>query len=130
MHTEYYPLHQLHKDMSEEEWIHEAVDHYRMVYNFDKKTKQEARIIHKNWKALAEFMPERFKTGVHLMQAQAAFMGESIWIVDGKLDHDLHRLCGTCLKHGVVSRGHPKAWCTNCNDYCETVGWDHNKEKS
>lgn len=122
MTTEYYPLHQLHKDMTEEEWKVEAVRHYRMEYNFDEKTEQECRIVRKNWKALVEVMPEKLKTGVHLVGAEVAFMGENIWVVDGELDHDLHLLCGTCHKHGVLSRN-SKVWCTNCDGYRKTVGW-------
>lgn len=95
-------------------WVHGLIYYYKRLYNFDEKTKDERTLVGQWLKRLQETMPENYRTGCHLAAPNAAFMGEDIWIVDGKPQHNLHFRHIPCNKYALLYRKNI-LWCGVCD---------------
>jgi hypothetical protein len=100
---------------------------YRRDYNFDEKTDAEWALVHK-WEArLKETMPEEYKTGCHMVAAEAAFMGDDIWIIGGDIQHNTHCKHAPCGEYAVLHYRGRGSWCGKCDRATtedEIVRWD------
>ena len=99
-------------------WRAGALYFYARWYNFDEHSEEEWALI-KGWREqLLKTMPDEYRTGVHLIAEEHAFMGEDIFVVDGDIQHTGHCKCTVCGGFQMVSRGeHPNMWCVPCNGY-------------
>lgn len=125
----------LDPDIDSARWIDAAVEFYQMSYSFREITPEEQDTLKRNSIAVYEAMPDEYKTGVHLLREGAAHCGEDIYIVDGRLTHNVWAHCGNegCDSPVLGREGAPeienstrkgrrrlKCWCPKCNDW--TIG--------
>ena len=95
------------------EWTNAAVKWYQQVYNFCERSEKDSKKLEKQWKNLVASMPMAYRTGIHLLAEQAAFMGEDIYLVDGKVQHPIHVECTSCQQYTLVYRK-SKLYCITC----------------
>lgn len=102
-----------------EEWEQKLISYYGESYNYYEKTNKELAALRRQRKWLQDHVPDKYKTGVHLIRRGCCFMGEDLVMIDGKPDHNLHCRCATCDSPTVFAR-EDKTWCMTCNDWCNT----------
>lgn len=97
------------------DWTDAALYYYGRYYNFDEKSREVMDLVLEWRKALKESMPESFREGVHLLRKNAAFMGEDVYVVDGRVQHTIHVGHKECKTYSVVSRSDGSCWCATCS---------------
>lgn len=100
-------------------WHHWANIYYSLLYTMYDKTAEERRYLKRLWACLEATIPEPWKNNVVEIRAHGC-MGEEVYLVDGILEHTMHRTHRKCMKSRLVRRGE-KIWCTECNDYSENA---------
>jgi nitrite reductase/ring-hydroxylating ferredoxin subunit len=85
------------------EWDEKAVNWYNKIYNFREKTLPELKKLRREQEILSKEMPTEYRTGVHLIGKECAFMGEDIYVVDGDIQHTIHVEC-SCKRSGYLFR--------------------------
>ncbi len=105
-------------------WEDAAVYYYQRLYCFPYEHSEnewiwlrEAEII------LKDTIPGNYKEGVYLLRAQAADMGEDIYVVDSVITHTSHVKHDHCKTYKILDRG-KELWCTTCSkviDYSEII---------
>ncbi len=106
-----------------EQWVVEAVRLYSISYNMmDVFSEQEGENLRTRFGELYKQTPEQYKAGFHVLATGAAYLGEDIMMVDGRLTHPIHIYCPACRKASIVNRAkalfpevsHP-LWCLTCD---------------
>lgn len=98
-----------------ESWECWADLYYSMAYSMYDKTPAERRWLRRLWKVLHKNLPKGWENSVTYLQFKGC-MGESVYCVDGVLDHTIHSYHETCRDDAVLRRGEG-LWCAKCN--CE-----------
>jgi len=112
-----------------ESWSAIAVKWYGVVYNFHEPENDEEWEEWNSWKTewkmwLDNNIPEELKTGVHLIGAAAAFMGEDVYVADGQVTHTIHLDCEKCGSASIIWRKDgTRLWCASCNQSVTGKPW-------
>lgn len=110
-------------------WDVYAVKWYGLFYTHYDKTNDEYRWLRNAWWKLRKTMPEQYKSGVYLLMKGAAYCGENVYVVDGRLEHNLWLKCVTCGGIEVLSRYEfgtwirGRGWCVTCNKFVDLHSW-------
>lgn len=106
----------LPEDMSDSLWVNHALQWYSRWYRFHDYEEGELDELLKTRTDLLKRCPKKYQLGVHLIGAGAAHCGEDIFVVDGKLQHVLWKVCSECDGCSILVRQN-QHWCANCNKY-------------
>ena len=98
-------------------WKQAVLDWDKVFYNFDDKTSEENAWIKQIKKLIDDNIPEEYKTGVHCLFEGVSFMGEDIYIFEGKLSTTMHAKHSECGKYKVLSVGLKKFYCDCCKKH-------------
>lgn len=105
-----------------EQWKHIARSWYRVAYTYYDNDEATQAYIDEQRKWLSENVPDDLREGVFLLSPSSGFMGEDVYVVDGRVTHNTHVPCSVCGTYGHVWRtrkGDPeqKIWCVTCNEW-------------
>lgn len=102
-------------------WCAEAIRLYNVIYDMMADyTSREYKNIQVRLDELYAVTPEIYKTNFHIIGAGAAYLGENILMVDGRLAHSRHCYCPFCKTSSVITRGknifpEDTKWCIKCD---------------
>lgn len=97
------------------DWTEAALYYYSRYYNIgDEPTDEEHRLVQTWRKTLRDTMPDTLRSGVHLLRERAGCMGEGVYVVDGRIDHAMHRGHKECSTYALVGRSDETVWCAKC----------------
>ena len=103
------------------EWTKLGVNYYNSIYTDDGLGQEEYEKLKKRWEWLQSHMPEELRTGIHVISEGGAWLGETIYLVDGRLQHNLHIECVNCKKCKLIWRvdadNKNKTFCVDCNKF-------------
>ncbi len=99
----------------ERDWTEAALYYYGRHYNFDEKSREESDLVRAWREALNSAIPESFREGVQLLRENAAFMGEDVYVVDGRIQHAIHVGHKACKSYSIFSRTGGSCWCAKCS---------------
>lgn len=115
-----------------QQWTEQALYLYGLFYNMEVSyTPAERRMLGERQAELKAQMPEQYKSGIHVLGPRAAYLGENVLVVDGRLDHPFHMDCPSCRTWGLVRRderlfpARPPVsliWCVVCNKFTQDMG--------
>jgi hypothetical protein len=101
-------------------WEKAAIYYYVCEYNLDDKTESEMALLRGWWGQLQETMPEKYRSGLHLLKSKGAFFGEDLYLHEGHLLHTLQEPCRYCHGQTLLPWG-GETYCTTCNKTLEIM---------
>lgn len=100
-------------------WDRAAVYYYQRFYDDIGHSEDEHKILD-GWKARLEVsVPEKFKTGYHLLEKGGAYIGQDIIVANGKITHTCLAVCKK--SNGALLKISRHRW------HCIACGGNHGK---
>jgi hypothetical protein len=111
-----------------EQWKEIARGWYKVKYTYYDNDEATQAYIDEQGKWLSKNVPDELREGVFLLSRHGGFMGENVYVVDGRVTHNTHVPCRVCRTYEHVWRnqeGEPRIWCITCNDWEEPANASH-----